>query len=78
MGSSYNDGKTTGSAESEKTRNEDYLKAVSDAAGYIIFDNDQVVGFAQKPVFETGSVMKGNLKVCAVNRYGSLGLESAL
>ena len=53
-------------------------KAVSDAAGYIIFDNDQVVGFAQKPVFETGSVMKGNLKVRAVNRYGSLGLESAL
>ena len=53
-------------------------KAVSDAAGYIIFDNDQVVGFAQKPVFETGFVMKGNLKVRAVNRYGSLGLESAL
>jgi len=37
-----------------------------------------VVGFAQKPVFETGFVMKGNLKVRAVNRYGSLGLESAL
>ncbi len=53
-------------------------KAVSDAAGYIIFDNDQVVGFAQKPVFETRFVMKGNLKVRAVNRYGSLGLESAL
>ena len=53
-------------------------KAVSDAAGYIIFDNDQVVGFAQEPIYTLPSEVKGNLKVCAVNRYGSLGLESAL
>lgn len=53
-------------------------KAVPAAAGYVIFDNDHVVGFAKEPVYNLSSEIKGNLKVCAVNRYGSLGTESVL
>lgn len=51
-------------------------KTVSAAAGYLIFDNDQILGFAKKPVFNLTSKIKGNLKVCAVNCYGSLGMEN--
>lgn len=51
-------------------------KKVAAAIGYVIFDNDEVVGFAKEPVFSLASDVKGILKICAVNRYGSLGTES--
>lgn len=52
--------------------------AVPEAAGYIIFDDEQVVGLTQKTAFHLASGIRGKLKVCAVNRYGSLGLRSSL
>ena len=48
------------------------------AAGYVIFDNDRVIGFTKEPIYNLSSEIKGNLKVCAVNRYGSLGTEGTL
>ena len=53
-------------------------EAVPAAAGYVIFDNDRVIGFAKEPIYILSSEIKGNLKVCAVNHYGSLGTESVL
>ncbi len=53
-------------------------KNVSAAAGYVIFDDDKVIGFAKEPAFNLASDVKGTLKICAVNRYGSLGIESTL
>ena len=41
-------------------------KAVPAAAGYVIFNNDRVIGFAKEPIYTLPSEVKGNLKVCAV------------
>lgn len=52
--------------------------AVPDASGYIVFEDDRVAGFSQQPSLELPTAVAGNLKVCAVNRYGSLGHQAAL
>lgn len=53
-------------------------KAVPGAIGYVVWEDDRVLGFTEKPVYNLSSGVKGKLAVGAVNRYGSLGEVKAL
>ena len=47
--------------------------AVKGAAGYIIYDGENIVGFTTTDTSFPVSKINYTLKVCAVNPYGALG-----
>ena len=60
-----------------KSGNQISWKVVPDAAGYVIFNNEHVIGITQNTSYKLTET-KGKLKVCAVSRYGSLGMTKSL
>lgn len=53
-------------------------KGVDDAIGYIVFNGDEVLGMTCKTSFELPEYPVTSLRICAVNRYGSLGSKVVL
>lgn len=51
-------------------------QAGKDANGYVIYKDEEVVGFTKTLSFKIDSKSKGQYKVLSVNKYGSLGLSS--
>lgn len=48
---------------------------VAEAKGYIILDDENVIGFSTTNVYTLNSKPTGNVRVRAVNAYGALGLS---
>lgn len=53
-------------------------KSVDGAIGYIVFDGDQIVGMTYHTSLALPGYPVASLQVCAVNRYGSLGMKAIL
>lgn len=51
--------------------------AVKDAIGYVVMDGDELIGTTTETSFAVKKV-KHALKVCAVSRYGTLGLKRVM
>jgi len=51
-------------------------RAVDNAAGYIVYKNNQVIGFTKATSFPVNKKDKGSYSVQRVNKFGSLGAHS--